>query len=68
MSCKTGAVSPVEYVELRKRVSVRRLLRGATPIDFGLSIALAVVIAISAWGAAGNGPDPSTTATAAVHA
>ena len=51
---------------MRKLVSVRRFLRGATPIDYGLSVAVAVVIAISAWGAAGNGPD--TTVTAAVHA
>ena len=51
---------------MRKLVSVRRVLRGATPIDFGLSFAVAVVIAITAWGATGNTPEPSVTA--AVHA
>jgi hypothetical protein len=56
-----------ESVALRKLVSIRRVLRGATPIDFGLSVAVAVVIAITAWGATGNGPEGPESA-AAVHA
>ena len=58
----------MEVVALRKLVSFRRILRGATPIDYGLSVAVAVVIAVSAWGASGNGQQQPASATAAVHA
>ncbi len=53
---------------MRKFVSVRRILRGATPIDYGLSVAVAVIVAISVWGSAGNGTDRPAAVNTAVHA
>lgn len=50
---------------MRKPISIRRVLRGATPIDYGLSVAVAVVIAVAAWGSIGNSPQkPEITAAA----
>lgn len=53
---------------MSKRIAVRRILRGATPIDYGLSVAVAVIIAVTAWGTSGQGPDQPVTVTAAVQA
>ena len=50
---------------MRKFISIGRVLRGATPIDYGLSVAIAVVIAVAAWGGAGNGPERQPSAIAA---
>lgn len=58
----------MEYIELRKLIAIRRIIRGATPIDLGLSVAVAIVIAITAWGSAGQNPHTTSTVTTAVQA
>jgi hypothetical protein len=61
-------LSSVEYVELRKLIAIRRIIGRATPIDLGLSVAVAIVIAVTAWGSTGQGPHQTITVTTAVQA
>jgi hypothetical protein len=58
----------VEYAELRKLFAVRWIIRGTTPIDYGLSVAVAIVIAVAAWGSNGEGMAQPITVTASVQA
>lgn len=65
---RKGRLPSGEYAELRKLFAVRRIIRGVTPIDYGLSVAVAIVIAVAAWGSTGQSAAQPVTVNASVQA